>query len=193
MRASKTLFAAPGVKIIDNVEIVVFCVALLWGIYFVNLILPFDLRMYGIRPRSISGLPGLLFAPFLHSGIGHLFSNSLALAPLLFFSLAYSRKLTFEAVLFMALIGGGGVWLFGRSHTVHIGASGIIFGLIGYLLAIGFFRRDLLALVVSLVVAFYYGWALFSLFVVLPGVSWTGHIFGFASGIFVAWLTRQDN
>ena len=185
------MFTAPGVKISENVELAIICVALLWGVFFLNLILPFDLRIYGIRPRSISGLPGLLFAPFLHTGIGHLISNSLALAPLLFFSLAYSRKLAVEAVILIALIGGGGIWLFGKSHTVHIGASGIIFGLIGYLLAIGLFRQELLALVASIAVASYYGWALFSLFVVLPGVSWTGHFFGFAAGIFAAWLTRH--
>ena len=182
---------APWVQIGDNVEIAAICVALLWGVFFLSLVLPFDLRNYGIRPRSLSGLPGLLFAPFLHAGFRHLISNSLALAPLLFFSLEYSRKLTVEAVLFIALIGGVGIWLFGKSHTVHIGASGIIFGLIGYLLAIGLFRRELLALVVSLAVASYYGWALSSLLVVLPGVSWTGHFFGFAAGIFAAWLTRQ--
>ncbi|MFZ0932234.1 MAG: rhomboid family intramembrane serine protease [Syntrophobacteraceae bacterium] len=191
MRAGKQLSTAPGVQISGNVEIAAICVALLWGVFFLNLILPFDLRNYGIRPRSISGLPGILFAPFLHAGVRHLISNSLALAPLLFFSLEYSRKLTVEAVIFIALIGGGGIWLFGKSHTVHIGASGIIFGLIGYLLAIGLFRRELLALVVSIAVASYYGWALSSLFVVLRGVSWTGHFFGFAAGVFAAWLTRH--
>ena len=109
------------------------------------------------------------------------------------FSLAYSRQLTLKAVIFIALIGGAGIWIFGQSHTIHIGASGIIFGLIGYLLAIGFFlRRELLALMVSLLVAFYYGWALFSLFIVLPGVSWTGHFFGFAAGALAGWLTRHD-
>ena len=191
MRAGTKLSTAPWVQIGDNVEIAAICVALLWGVFFLSLVLPFDLRNYGIRPRSLSGLPGLLLAPFLHAGFRHLISNSLALAPLLFFSLEYSRKLTVEAVLSIALIGGGGIWLFGKSHTVHIGASGIIFGLIGALLAIGLFRREFLALVVSLVVASYYGWALSSLFVVLPGVSWTGHFFGFAAGIFAAWLTRQ--
>jgi membrane associated rhomboid family serine protease len=191
MRASNEPASAPGVQIGNNAEIALICVALLWGIFLLNLILPFDLRNYGIRPRSISGLPGLLFAPFLHTGVRHLISNSLALAPLLFVSLAYSRKLTLEAVIVIALIGGGGIWLFGKSHTVHIGASGIIFGLIGYLLAVGLFRRELLALIVSIAVASYYGWALFSLFVVLPGVSWTGHFFGFAAGVFAAWLTRR--
>ena len=175
-----------------NVKIALVCVAFLWMVYFIGLILPFDLRSYGISPRTIQGLLGLIASPFLHSGLGHLVSNSLALAALLSISLMYSRKLTVEVVIISALLGGGFVWLFGSRNTVHVGASGVIFGLVGYLLAIGLFRRELLALVVSLVVFFYYGYTLFSLFVVLPGVSWSGHFFGFASGVFAAWLTRKD-
>jgi membrane associated rhomboid family serine protease len=177
----------------DDLEITFICLAFLWAICFLSMVLPFDLRGYGIVPRSVHGLPGLFFSPFLHSGVGHLFSNSLALAPLLFFALAYSRKLALKAVVFIALVGGAGTWLFGMSHTVHIGASGVIFGLIGYLLTIGLFRRNISALFVSVVVAFYYGWALSGLFVVVPGVSWTGHFFGFLAGVAAAWITRNDN
>ncbi len=179
-------------QIQKNIVITLSCIVILWIVYFLSLVLPFDLRIYGIRPRNIGGLPGLIFSPFLHAGPGHLISNTLALAPLLFFSLAYSRKLTVEAIVIIALFGGAGVWLFGQSHTVHIGSSGIIFGLIGYLLAIGLFRKELSALLVSVVVAFYYGWALYSLVAVLPGVSWTGHFFGFASGVLAAWSLKRE-
>jgi membrane associated rhomboid family serine protease len=179
-------------RIGENVRIAFACVGLLWVVYFVDLFLPFDLRSYGIRPRHVEGLVGLIASPFLHSGLGHLLSNSVALAALLSISLMYSRKLTLEVVVISALIGGGFVWLFGSGNSNHIGASGIIFGLIGYLLAIGLFRRELLALAVSLLVTSYYGYALFSLFLVLPGVSWSGHFFGFLSGVLAAWLTRSD-
>lgn len=176
----------------ENIEIALGCVALLWIVYFVNLVLPFDLRSYGIRPREIHGLSGLIFAPFLHAGIMHLLSNSLALVTLLSVSLTYSRKLTFKVVIVTALLGGGFIWLFGTRNTVHIGASGIIFGLIGYLMTIGIFRRELLAFIVSLIVFFYYGWTLLYLFIVLPGVSWSAHFFGFASGVLAAWLTKDE-
>jgi membrane associated rhomboid family serine protease len=177
----------------ENAGIALSCVALLWGIYVIGLVLPLDLRNWGIHPREVHGLYGLLFAPFLHNGIRHLLANSLALVILLTISLMYSRKLTAIAILIMALAGGGAIWLFGASHTVHIGASGIIFGLIGYLLAIGIFRHELPALLVSLIVLAYYGWTLLSLFVVSPGISWSGHFFGFLSGIQAAWLTRGEN
>lgn len=179
-------------KIVDNIEIVFLCMAALWIVYLSNLFLPFDLRAYGIRPRTVSGLAGIFFAPFLHAGLGHLFSNSLALAPLLLISLSCSRVMTLEVVILIAVLGGGATWLIGTPNTIHIGASGIIFGLIGYLLAFGIFRRELLAFAVSIVVASYYGWALFSLFMVIPGVSWASHFFGFGAGIAVAWLTRNE-
>ncbi len=175
----------------ENLEIVTACVGFLWLVYFIDLFLPLDLRSYGIRPRSIEGLWGLIASPFLHSDFNHLFSNSIALAPLLSIALLYSRKLAFEAAFLSALIGGGFVWLFGAENTVHIGASGVIFGLIGYLLALGLFRRQLTAFVVSLIVFFYYGWTLLSLLVVMPGISWSGHFFGFLSGVLIAWMTRE--
>ena len=179
-------------RVFENLRIAFGCVALLWVVYFIGLFFPFDLRGYGIAPRNVHGLYGLVFSPFLHSGMSHLLSNSLALAPLLTVSLMFSRKLTLKIVILTAVIGGGLVWLFADGNTVHIGASGIIFGLIGSLLAIGLFRRELLALAVSVIVLFYYGWSLVSLFVVLPGVSWSGHFFGFTSGVLAAWLTRED-
>ncbi|MCE5333349.1 MAG: rhomboid family intramembrane serine protease [Desulfobacteraceae bacterium] len=175
----------------ENVEIAFLCVACLWVVYFLSVFLPFDLQSHGIRPRRIAGLEGLVFAPFLHAGLGHLISNSLALGPLLFLALAYSRRETFETIVFTALLGGGATWLLGAPNSLHIGASGIIFGLLGYLLGIGLFRRELFALILSIVVASYYGYALFSLFVVMPGVSWTGHFFGFAAGVLAAGMSRK--
>ncbi len=180
------------IRIRQNIEIALLCVGVLWIVHFLGLILPHDLQAYGIMPRTARGLFGLATAPFLHAGLDHLLSNSLALAVLLSISLIYSRKLTLEVVVISALLGGGFVWLFGTENSVHIGASGIIFGLIGFLLAVGLFRSELLALVVSVIITFYYGYTLFSLFLVLPGVSWSAHFFGFASGVLTAWLTRRD-
>lgn len=101
-------------------------------------------------------------------------------------SLSYSRARTFKALLIIMLLGGAMVWLLGRAGTVHIGASGIIFGLIGYLMCLGLFQRNWKALVISVVITIVYGGALYSLLMIVPGVSWSGHLFGFLSGVVAA-------
>lgn len=179
-------------KFSQNIHIALTAVAILWVVHFLNLLLPFDLRLYGLRPRHIDGLWGIAFAPFLHGSIRHLMANTVALFVLLAVSLSYSRKLTVFALLIISFVGGGLVWLLGASHTVHIGASGIIFGLIGFLMFVGIFRREWKALFISLAVFCLYGGALLSLLMYVPGISWTGHLFGFLSGVLAAWWTRAE-
>ena len=83
-------------------------------------------------------------------------------------------------------------WLSGKSNTIHIGASGIIFGLIGFMMFIGVFRREWIALIVSLAIFFCYGGLLLSLLVHQPGISWEGHFFGFLTGVMAAWWTKAE-
>jgi len=179
-------------KISQNIQIALVIVALLWLVYMVNLVLPLDLRLYGLRPRRIDSLWGIAFMPFLHSGFDHLIANTGALLVLLSVSLSFSRKLTFVALLMIMLVGGAFVWLLGKDNTVHIGASGIIFGLIGFLMFLGIFRGEWKALVLSMAVCFFYGGALFSLLYHTPGISWTGHFFGFLTGVLAAWWMRAE-
>ncbi len=175
-------------RIWDNFKITLLVLVGLWVVLAADLLLPADLRAWGIRPRSLQGLRGILFAPLLHAGARHLAANTGALLVLLTMSLSVGRSLTVRAVALIAGVGGLGVWLLGAPGTVHIGASGIIFGLIGFLLFLGLFRRDWKTLGVSLAVLVLYGGGLFSLLIVIPGVSWTGHIFGFGAGVLAAWL-----
>lgn len=178
-------------KIRGNLRLALSAVILLWLVYLLDFFLPLDLRFYGLRPRHPDGLWGILSAPLLHANLNHLIANTGALFILLTVSLSFSRKLTYTAVLITWLAGGGLVWLFGKGPAIHIGASGIIFGLIGFLMFIGFFRRERVALIVSLVIIFFYSGALHSLTARIPGISWTSHFFGFLSGGFAAWLTKN--
>lgn len=180
-------------KFLDNLKIVFWIIALLWAIFFVNRFLPIDLRAYGIHPRRPDLWWGILLMPFLHGNFTHLTANSAALAGLLTVSLTYDRKLTLFAVVTITIVGGCGVFLLGSPNTVHIGASGVIFGLIGFLMFIGIFRREWKALFFSLIVCTLYGGALFSLFVYMPGISWSGHFFGFLAGVLAAYWTRTAN
>jgi membrane associated rhomboid family serine protease len=177
-------------KIRRNIQTALAAVVILWLVFFVNLAVPIDLRLYGLRPRHIDGLAGILLTPFLHVDLRHLIANSGILFVLLAVSLSFSRKLTFRAIWIIILVGGGLVWLSGKESTIHIGASGVIFGLIGFLMCLGLFRRDWKALVISLVIFLLYGGVLQSLFIYVPGISWTGHLFGFLAGVLAAWWTR---
>jgi membrane associated rhomboid family serine protease len=166
-------------------------VMLLWGIHAFNWFLPFDLRHFGIRPRSLEGLVGILGAPLLHGNLSHLAANTGALIVLLTVALAYHRKLAISALGIIILGGGLAVWLFGSASAIHIGASGVVFGLVGYLLFIGLFRREWVALAVSAAVLLLYGGGLFSLLQITPGVSWSSHFYGFLAGVLAAWRSKQ--
>ncbi len=178
-------------KIRKNLQLTLVIVSVLWLVYFIDFVAPVDLQLYGLQPRNPEGLWGIMSSPFLHGNLNHLIANTGALFVLLFVSLSFSRKLTVIAVLAIALVGGGLVWVFGHPNSIHIGSSGIIFGLLGFLLFIGIFRREKMALVVSLGIFILYGGALWSLLYRLPGISWESHFFGFLIGSLAAsWTSR---
>ena len=178
-------------KLWQNLKISILITACLWLIFLLDLVLPWDLRGLGIRPRTGEGLWGLVLAPLLHVGPRHLAANSGALIVLLTISLSLGRALTWLALAIIALAGGLAVWALAPSGTVHLGASGVIFGLTGFLLFSGILRRDWRSLVAALAVLFLYGGIFFNLLVVRPGVSWSSHFFGFLAGVLAAWLLKN--
>jgi membrane associated rhomboid family serine protease len=161
---------------------------LLWLVFLLQIIMP-GLTGWGIIPRSLVGLRGLIFSPLLHAGFWHIMANTGPFFVLLLLALTYNRAAAIEALIMIQGIGGLGVWLFGAPNTVHVGASGLIFGLIGFLLFVGIFRKDIRGLLVALVVLFLYGGALISGVIPRYGVSFTGHVFGFLAGVLAARLT----
>ena len=121
-------------KVRQNLQTALAAVTILWLVFFIDFASPMDLRLYGLRPRHLDSLAGIVFMPFLHADLRHLIANSGILFVLLAVSLSFSRKLTFGALWIIILVGGGLVWLSGKEGTIHIGASGVIFGLIGFLM-----------------------------------------------------------
>jgi membrane associated rhomboid family serine protease len=161
--------------------------AVMWAVEIVDVVAG-DLDSAGIRPRNVDGLVGIVAAPFLHGGFGHLFGNTI---PFLVLGgvIALSGLARVAAVtVIVALVGGLGVWLVAPASTLHIGASGIVFGFITYLIARGVWSRRALHLAVGVIVLFVYGGTLAFGFVPTPGVSWQGHAFGALGGILAAWL-----
>jgi membrane associated rhomboid family serine protease len=165
--------------------------AVLWIVELVNLVMGGALDRYGIRPRDANGLSGVLWAPFIHVSVAHLLANSGPFFVLSAIVLLRGVRRFVLVSLFVMLVGGLGVWLIGRPFSVQVGASGVIFGYLGYLLARGFIERSVGAVLTSLVVLVVYGGALWGLLPTQPGVSFEGHISGFASGGLAAWLARR--
>jgi membrane associated rhomboid family serine protease len=149
------------------------------------------LDAYGIRPRSVDGLEGIVLSPFLHGGLAHLANNSVPFV--VFGLLVFLNGLrNFVVTTLLSLfVGGLGVWLVGAPSTVHIGASGVVFGYLGYLLLRGYFSRSVGAILLSLLLVVLYGGALWGLLPIQTGVSWTAHLFGFLGGGLSAYLLRR--
>ena len=162
-------------------------VGVIWGVFLLEFMLP--LTTYGVTPRTVRGLIGIPAAPFLHLNFQHIASNTPPLIVLLFL-LAGTNVRAWQVVAEVVLLGGGLLWLFGRPAT-HIGASGLIFGLIAFLIISGIRNRRFVPLVASVVVAYLYGGAL--LWGVVPqlasATSWEGHLCGAVAGGIVACLT----
>lgn len=164
-------------------------VGALWVIEIADVITPRStLDWYGIHPRTLLGLRNVLFAPLLHAGFGHLLANTLPLLVLGFFIIVRSRQDFVSVTLMAVLVSGLGVWLFGGGNTVHLGASGVVFGYLGYLLARGWFERSATALLLGVAALVLYGGALGGVLPRADGISWLAHLFGFIGGAAAAWL-----
>ena len=163
--------------------------AVMWIVGVVNILLDYRLSEFGIVPRSIDGLRGIPLMPFLHANFNHLVVNTLPVA-LLGALVAIQGKGGFlKATAFIMLVGGFALWVVGR-EAVHVGASGLIFGYVGYLIARAWYVRSLGAVLVAIVVIVLYGGALFGVLPTTPGVSWEGHLTGLLAGGLAARVSR---
>ena len=163
-------------------------VATMWVVEAVDAAVNGSLDRQGIIPRATNGLDGIVFSPFLHGDWGHLIGNTVPFV-VLGGLIALSGLARVAAVtLLVAGIGGVGVWLTASENSIHIGASGIVFGFITYLIARGVWSRRALHLAVGVAVLLVYGGTLAFGFLPTPGVSWQGHAFGALGGILAAWL-----
>ena len=153
------------------------------------------LVQHGIRPREWGGLLGILFAPWLHADWSHLIANSLPFFVLATLVLLAGVCEWIESTILIVLLGGLGTWLvgglFSDVETVHVGASGLIFGWFGYLVFRGWFRRTIASLLIALVVGFLYGGMIWGVLPGREGISWEGHLCGFLAGALAAWLIAR--
>jgi len=127
----------------------------------------------------------------LHGSWGHIISNTLPLFFLTWALLFFYERIALRIWVFSAFLGGVLVWIFARD-AVHIGASGVIFSLISFLIASGIFRKSFKSIIVSIIIFFLYGGAIWGVLPTQPGVSWEGHLFGFLVGILLAYIYKDS-
>ncbi len=160
-------------------------VAAIWVLAGVDFLMDNRLAEYGIVPRTMDGLWGIPLAPFLHGGFGHVLSNTVPLLLLGGLVAARGWQTLVGVTLFVVLLGGAGVWLVARSAS-HIGASGLVFGYFGYLVARGWYDRRIVSILIAVIVIVVYGGLIFGVLPTDGRVSWEGHLTGLIAGVIVA-------
>ena len=166
-------------------------VVLLWVLEVVDTVANHRLDGLGVRPRDDDGLLGILFAPVLHYGWGHLGANTVPVLLLGFLVLASGLRRGLTATAIIWVIGGLGTWLVAPEHTIHLGASVLVFGWLVYLVLRGFFARRFGEILLGLVLLAGYGSLLWGVLPGQPGISWQGHLFGAIGGAAAARTLRQ--
>ena len=177
-----------NLQVKKNLLSVLAFVGLIWAVYLINLPLQlseYNLNRFGLEPRTLNGLIGIFTMPFLHDGFNHVLGNTVPLVVLLSM-LAFTRSNPKRIIICLTIMSGVMLWVLGRPK-VHVGASGLIYGLAAYLMAAGFFERKIASAIAAILVGVLYGSLFWGL---LPTagqhVSWEGHLLGAVAGGFFA-------
>jgi len=166
-------------------------VVLIWGIHLINYLSGYQLYQFGIYPRKTEGLWGVLTGPLVHGDWLHLFSNTLSFLILSFMLFFFFRKVAVQAFSLIYLLTGFAVWIFAR-ESFHIGASGVVYGLVSFVFWSGIFRRNIKSIVLALIVTVLYSGYFLGIVPGEEGISWESHLLGGLVGILVAFIYRRD-
>ncbi len=170
-------------------------VLILWLVKAVELVFSVSFAEYGLYPLQIKGIPGIFTSPFLHADLAHLFANSLPLLVLGALLFYFYKPIAWPVLLLLYLVTGIWVWTFARGNAVHIGASGVIYGLAAFLFFSGIIRRETRLMVITLLVTFLYGgliWGIFPQFFPNKPISWESHLMGLLAGLILALYFRKS-
>ncbi len=180
-------------SVLKELKILITSVIVFWAIEIIDYaVFNGGLDRYGIQPREVNGLLGILFAPFLHGGFGHLMANTIPFITLGWLTMLQEESDFYIASIASIIVGGIGVWIFGATNSVHIGASILIYGYLGFLLFRGYFQKNLPSIALSILVAIVYGGLIWGVFPSEVGISWQGHLFGFIGGAIAAKLVAKE-
>ena len=184
-------------KLIDAMVWPLVVIIVIWLVFFLNAGYGLGWEEYGMHPRSILGIPGIVTMVFLHGDFEHLFSNTVPLALSTAFIFLYFRTIKYRIVLYNILITGALLWLMGQPGSIHIGASGLVYAFIFFLVTYSVIVRNKEMIAASLILAFLYGGLIYGLFpeyglFVGKEISWEGHLSGAVSGVFLAIIYRKQ-
>ena len=188
----KTVVRAAARSLKQQVTVLGSSVTAVWAGFGAQVVTANAVVAWGIQPRTKQGLWGILFAPFLHGSPQHLLANTVPLLVLGWLIMLRDAK-HFIPVTLLAMLGSGlFAWTFGASGSVHIGASGVVFGYLGFLIFAGWFARSLGAIALSILVTVLWGGLVFGVLPGQPGISWESHLGGFVGGALAAkWLAPR--
>ena len=166
-------------------------IIIIWAVKLIELSLETTFVDYGVLPRKLSGIKGIIFSPFIHKDIKHLLNNSIPIL-ILGSSLCFFYKKNYKIIFpLLFIISGVFLWCLGRMN-LHIGASGIVYSLASFIFFSGIISKNKNLSALSLIVIFIYGSLFWGLFPTHQEISWEGHLSGFISGLILSWFFRND-
>lgn len=191
MKKQKSITPEPFVFTTGVIGYPLLFVLAIWIVFWVEIRFGYDFTRFGVYPRTLEGLRGVFFSPFIHSGIKHLFHNTVPLFVLSLSLFYFYRKLSWKILFFGLLLSGILTWVIGRP-AFHIGASGMIYVLAGFLFFKGIFSKYYRLVALSLIVVFLYGGLLWYITPIDPEISWEGHLAGLLSGLIFSLIYRKN-
>jgi membrane associated rhomboid family serine protease len=178
-------------RIIRSLRLPFKFMVVMWGVFLVEAFANLDFGAYGVYPREVFGLRGILFAPLIHDDFRHLLSNSAPIFVLSTIIMYFYRRVAVRSMIMIYLLTGFAVWLFAR-NVFHIGASGVVYGLLSFVFWSGIFRRSLKSIILALIVTVLYSGYLGGILPNQEGISWESHLLGALVGVFTAYWYKEE-
>ena len=166
-------------------------VLMIWIVFWAEIRFDLNLNYLGVKPRDVLGLRGVIFSPFIHANIEHLYSNTIPLFLLSTGLFYFYKKISWQVLLYGTLLTGLLTWLLGRGGAVHFGASGVVYLLTSFLFFKGIWSKNFRLIALALVIVFIYGSLVWGMFPIDQTMSWEGHLSGFISGILLAFYFKN--
>ena len=163
----------------------------IWGVKIIEYLFDLSFVNYGVFPQNISGLKGIFLSPFIHKDFNHILNNSYSLLILIGLLFSFYKKIAPQILIWLYLISGFWLWIIGRP-AFHVGASGVIYALAGFLFLSGLIRKNRNLSAISLLVIFLYGSMIWGIMPISQSISWEGHLSGFLAGLLVAVFFKKE-